>query len=475
MGTLSGRTQNSVSRRPNIVFIFADDMGWRDVPFNGSDFMETPHLERLKREGMTFTNAYASAANCAPSRVCMLSGQYTPRHAIYAVQSTKRGPVKEMRLAPIPNEVDLSPAKITFGEAMQAAGYQTGLFGKWHLGYKDGSEPKAQGFSRFVDSRFPDPNRKRDEPEDPKGIFSLTAAACAFMEENRGRPFLCYIAHHAIHTNLEARPSSLAKFEAKPKGKQHHNALYAACTYDLDAGVGIVLDKLKELGIEENTVVLFTSDNGGTQQSSQEPLRGSKGGYYEGGIREPMLVRWPGVVTAGSACEIPVSNIDFYPTFLALAGGHAQPDYPLDGESLLPLFRADGRLLREAIYWHFPGYLDDPVVRGRDLIFRTRPVTVMRKGDWKLFLYHEEWQLDGGRAKVDSSGALELYNLRDDPGERADLALSNRKMRDALLDEMLGWMERTGATMPSLPNPDYAPAEGPKRVPAPGSDAPARG
>lgn len=475
IGGVAGRAQNSVSRRPNIVLIFADDMGWRDVPLNGSDFMETPNLERLSREGMTFTHAYASAANCAPSRACMLSGQYTPRHAVYAVQSTKRGPVNEMRLQPIPNEVNLSPAKLTFGEAMQAAGYRTGLFGKWHLGYEGGSEPKAQGFGTFFDSRYPNPNRKREEPDDPKGIFSLTAAACAFMEENRERPFLCYIAHHAIHTTLEARPASLAKFEAKPKGKQHHNALYAACTYDLDAGVGIVLNKLKELGLEENTVVLFTSDNGGTQQSSQEPLRGSKGGYYEGGIREPMLVRWPGTVRAGGVCETPVINIDFYPTFLEIAGGAAPAGHPLDGESLVPLFRAQGGLRREAIYWHFPGYLDDPVVRGRDLIFRTRPVTVMRKGDWKLFLYHEEWQLDGGRKKIDTSGAVELYNIHDDPGERVDLALSNRKIRDALLDEMLAWMKRTGATMPAVPNPDFAPAAGPKRVPAPGSDARARG
>jgi len=160
---------------------------------------------------------------------------------------------------------------------------------------------------------------------------------------------------------------------------------------------------------------------------------------------------------------------------LEIAGGAKPAGYPLDGESLVPLFRAKGGLRREAIYWHFPGYLDDPVVRGRDLIFRTRPVTVMRKGDWKLFLYHEEWQLDGGRKKIDTSGALELYNIHDDPGERVDLALSNRKVRDALLDEMLAWMKRTGATMPAVPNPDFAPAAGPKRVPAPGSDARARG
>ena len=461
-------------RRPNIVFLLADDLGWRDVPFNGSDFMETPRLDGLRREGMAFTNAYASAANCAPSRACLLSGQYTPRHAVYAVQSTKRGPVEEMRLEPVPNEVNLNPDKVTFAEAMQAAGYVTGLFGKWHLGNKNGSAPMAQGFGAYYDSRFPDPNRKRGIENDPKGLFSIAAAACSFMETNRERPFLCYVAQHAIHTELEARQESIAKFQAKPKGNQHGAALYAACTYDLDAAVGVVLDKLKELGLAENTVVIFTSDNGGTQQSSQEPLRGSKGSYYEGGIREPMLLRWPGVVKPGSVCETPVSNLDFYPTFLTIAKATPPRNYPLDGSSLLPLFHGQQALADRAIYWHFPGYLNDPVVRGRDPIFRTRPVTAMRKGDWKLLLYHEEWQLDGGWEKRASNAAVELYNLRNDVGERVDLASKDPARRDSMLKEMLAWMKRTGATMPSQPNPAFTPSAGVKRFPAPGSDVKSR-
>ncbi|MCL4782058.1 MAG: sulfatase [Bryobacterales bacterium] len=462
------------SRPPNILFIFADDLGWRDVPFNGSDFMETPRLDGLRREGMAFTNAYASAANCAPSRACLLSGQVTPRHAVYAVQSTKRGPVNEMRMLPVPNEVNLDPDKITFAEALRAAGYTTGLFGKWHLGNQGGSAPMAQGFGTYYDSRFPEPNRKRDMEDDPKGLFSIAAAACNFMEANRERPFLCYVAQHAIHTTLEARPASIKHFQAKPKGKQHGATMYAACLYDLDAAVGVLLDKLKELGLERNTLVLFTSDNGGTQQSSQEPLRGSKGAYYEGGIREPMLVRWPGTVKAGSTCETPVINLDFYPTFLDVAGARPPAGYPLDGASLTPLLRGERALGNRAIYWHFPGYLNDPVVRGRDPVFRTRPVTAMRKGDWKLLLYHEEWQLDGGWEKRDSNAAVELYNLRDDVGERVDLALKQPAQRDALLKEMLAWMKRTGATMPTQPNPEFAPAPGVKRFPAPGSNVRSR-
>jgi arylsulfatase A-like enzyme len=453
-----GSCGSGASRRPNIVFIFADDLGWADVPFHGSDFMQTPRLESLRSEGMTFTNAYASMANCAPSRATMLSSMYTPRHAVYAVQSTKRGPVNEMRLLPVPNVLDLDTNIVTFAEAMSDAGYRTGLFGKWHLGFGDGHKPTDQGFDDYMDSRFPNPNRFRDEPDDPKGLFSISRAACDFMEEHRERPFLAYISHHAIHTTLEARPSSLQKFRDLPPGEQHSDPLYAACTYDLDAAVGVVLDKLEELGLADNTVVLFTSDNGGTQKSLQEPLRGSKGGYFEGGIRVPMLVRWPGVVRPGSVCDEPVSNIDFYPTFLGIAAAPPPAGQAMDGASLLPLLRESGNLAREALFWHFPGYLDDPVIRPRDTIFRTRPVTVVRKGDWKLHLFHEEWQLDGGREAVTTNNSVELYNLRDDIGERNNLAVSHPEKREELIDEILAFWERTSAVLPSEPNPEYRPS-----------------
>lgn len=440
---------------PNILFIFADDLGWRDTSLGGSDFHETPNLSRLAAEGMSFTQAYASAANCAPSRACMLSGQYTPRHGVYAVQSTLRGPKDQMRMVPIPNREDLDPANLTFAEALKSAGYATGHFGKWHLG-SGPSAPKSQGFDLSFDSR-PNPNQRRDEPSDPKGIYSLTRAAGDFIESNRTRPFFAYVAHHAIHTSLEARPSSLARFQAKTPGAQHKNPLYAACTYDLDDGVGQLLARLDSLGLRDNTLVLFTSDNGGTQQSSQEPLRGSKGGYYEGGIREPMIVRWPGMVRPGSTCDTPVSNIDFFPTFLDAAGARPPKDKILDGVSLVPLLRGASGLKRQSLFWHFPGYLNDPVIRGRDPVFRTRPVSVIRKGDFKLHLYHEEWQLDGGRGKLSTNRAVELYNLRSDPGERHDLVTKLPAKRDELLNDLLAWQKSTIAPMPTERNPAYKP------------------
>jgi arylsulfatase A-like enzyme len=340
-------------------------------------------------------------------------------------------------------------------ESLRTSGYATGLFGKWHLGFSGGSEPPAQGFDAYFDPRRPDPNRKRDEPDDPKGVYSLTRAASEFMEKNRERPFFVFVSHHAIHTDLEARPASLERFRRKARGAQHGDAMYAACLYDLDDGVGQLLARVKELGLEENTVVVFTSDNGGTQQSLQEPLRGSKGCYYEGGIREPMAVRWPGVVKPGSRCEAPVVNVDFYPTFLDLAGGRAPAGQAMDGESIVPLLRGGGRLRRESVFWHFPGYLNAAVPRGRDPVFRTRPVSVIRKQEWKLLLYHEEWQLDGGHAKVDTNNSVELYNLAADVGETKNLAREQRQKRDELLDDLLRWMKSTSAPLPEKLNPDY--------------------
>ena len=455
----------AAEKRPNIVLIFADDLGWKDVGYQGSDFMETPNLDRLAKEGMVFSAGYAAAGNCAPSRACLLSGNYTPRHHVYAVGSTDRGPKPAQRLVPIPNKGGLAKENITVADALKAAGYATGHFGKWHLSGKDGALPTQQGFDVSFDS-FRGRAKEEDAEgnkigtlSDPKGVFALTHKAGEFIEANKDRPFFCYLAHHAIHSPLQARPETLAKFKAKTPGAQHSNALYAACTYDLDESVGILLRKLKDLGLEENTLLVFTSDNGGTQQSSQEPLRGNKGSYYEGGIREPLIVRWPGVTKPGSKCDVPVINVDLFPTFLAAGGAPVPAGKVLDGESLVPLLKGGTALKRQAIFWHFPGYLDDPVIRGRELDvrtgFRSRPVSVIHKADWKLHLYHEEWQLDGGREKLAANHAVELYNVADDIGERNDVANVNSAKRDELLDDLFAWFKSTDALIPTQPNPKY--------------------
>lgn len=455
----------TAANHPNIVLIFADDLGWKDVGYQGNDFMETPHLDRLAQEGTVFTAGYAAAGNCAPSRACLLSGTYTPRHHVYAVGSTDRGNKAQQRLIPIPNKNGLPQATVTVADALKSAGYTTGHFGKWHLGGKDGAIPTEQGFDVSYDSfgegelKEGSEGNKAGPPTDPKGVFTLTDKACQFIEANKDRPFFCYLAHHAIHSPLQGRPDTLEKFKAKTFGSQHSSPMYAACTYDLDASVGVLLQKLKELDLEKNTLLVFTSDNGATQQSSQEPLRGNKGSYYEGGIREPFIVRWPGVTEPGSRCDVPVINVDLFPTFLAVAGVKVPDGKVLDGESLVPLLKGEGLLQRQSIFWHFPGYLDTPVIRGRELDvrtgFRSRPVTVIHNGDWKLHLYHEEWQLDGGREKLANNNAVELYNLKDDIGERSNLANENTAKRDELLAELLAWHESANALMAHEPNPKY--------------------
>lgn len=452
--------------QPNIVLIFADDLGWKDLGYQGSDFYETPRLDALAKEGQVFTSAYAAAGNCAPSRACLLSGTYTPRHHVFAVGSTDRGPKQSQRLVPIPNRSGLAEDNLTIAEALKASGYATGHFGKWHLAGKDGALPGGQGFDLSFDSFGNGEEKEGSEanktgpPEDPKGVFTLTRKACEFIGRNKERPFFCYLAHHAIHTPLQGRPETLAKFNAKSPGTFHHDALYAACIYDLDASVGILIDHLRELSLEDNTLLVFTSDNGALPGSSQEPLRGNKGSYYEGGIREPFIVRWPGVTRPGSRCDVPVINVDLFPTFLDAAGVSVPKDKTLDGESLLPLLKGGTTLERQSIFWHFPGYLDRPVNRGRELDvatgFRSRPVSVIRKGDWKLHLYHEEWQLDGGREKRSVNHAVELYNLADDIGERNDVATVHPGKRDELLDRLLDWTRSSGALMASQPNPEFS-------------------
>lgn len=453
--------------RPNIILIFADDLGWKDVGYQGSRLCETPVLDALAKEGMVFSNAYAAAGNCAPSRACLLSGNYTPRHHVYAVGSTDRGNKAQQRLVPVPNKGGLAQENITMADALKASGYKTGHVGKWHLDGPGGAKPSAQGFDLTFDSfgegelKEGSEGNKTGPPDDPKGVFTLTRKAIEFIEANKEGPFFCYLAHHAIHGPLQGRPDTLAMLKAKKPDLSQGDLMYAACTYDFDASVGMLLEKLKELKLDENTLVVFTSDNGATQQSSQEPLRGSKGGYYEGGIREPFIVRWPGVTKPGSVCDVPVINVDLFPTFLAAAGAPVPEGKVLDGESLLPLLKGDGELKRQSIFWHFPGYLDRPVIRGRELDvqtgFRTRPVSVIHKGDWKLHLFLEEWQLDGGREKLATNHAVELYNLKEDIGERTDLATENTAKRDELLDELLAWHQSIKAIVPSEPNPKYDP------------------
>jgi arylsulfatase A-like enzyme len=445
--------------KPNIVFILIDDMGWKDLGYMGSEYYETPNIDRLAREGMIFTQAYANAANSAPTRACLLTGQYTPRHGLYTVGNSDRGKSKERRLIPVINSEEISTDKITINEALKSDGYVTAAIGKWHIGHT----PQEHGFDVGFD---------RTELGYPRGHFRddgeyltdrLTDEAVKFIMENNpavtGKSFFLCLSHHAVHTPIQAKKDITGKYKQKPGVDCHNNPAYAAMIQSVDESVAKVNQTLDELGLSENTILVFFSDNGGHgTYTCQKPLRGGKGMFYEGGIREPMFVYWPGTVKPGSMCNVPVISTDFYPTFLEIAGIKKPEDYTLDGLSILPLLKGEESINRDKLFWHFPAYLE--AYKGlkedsRDSLFRTRPVSVIRKGDWKLLMFHEEWILDGGREKISENNSVELYNLKTDLSERDNLSDAEEEMRDELLDELLKWLNETGAPIPSEANPEF--------------------
>ncbi len=436
--------------RSNILLILVDDMGCKDTGFTGSDFYETPILDSLARLSMRFNNAYSCAGNSAPSRACLISGQFTPRHGVYAVYHTKRGPEEQMRLEPYPNTHNLPLECYTIAEAMRDAGYATGMVGKWHLGGEQ-HRPVDQGFQLGYEDKIPDKSEFL-QTNDPKNIFKEVAMICDFMEKSvkEKTPFFAYLPFHAVHQAWQARQEYIDYFNRKPAGQRHDNALYAALVKHVDDAVGILNNKLKELGVDKNTVIIFTSDNGGLPQTTQEPLRGFKGCLYEGGIRVPFFIHNAEMIAPG-VTDYPVANVDFFPTCLDFAGVKAPKDKILDGVSLKPLVTGEGKQVeRTPLFWHFPCYLDKPCRGSRDKYFRQRPSTVMRKGDWKLTLYYEEWMLDGGWEKRDENHCVELYNLKEDVSEQHDLANVNKAKRDELLKEMLRWLEKNDVAMPTL-------------------------
>lgn len=445
--------------KPNIIFFFIDDLGWADVGYTydllgiKERYYETPHIDKLARSSVIFTDAYANAPNCAPSRACLMSGQYTPRHGIYTVGDPRRGNDQFRKLEPIENETVLADEFVTVAEALQANGYTTASMGKWHLG----ANPRSQGFDVNVagkewgspsgggyHSPLNYPNLKINE----RGVYltdALTDKAVEFVEENTSKPFFLYLTHYAVHTPIQAREDLTAKYEQKPRTEHHSNAKYAAMIESVDDSVGRVLAKLDELNLTDKTVVIFFSDNGGFGgATSNHPLRGSKGMLYEGGIREPLAIRWPGVSPAGTVCKEPVIGIDLYPTLLEVSGTAVPDNYELDGRSLVPLLKdPTASLEREAIFWHFPCYLQgsgDP--EGGP--FRTTPVGAIRMGDWKLIEWFE-------------TGRLELYNLKEDLSESNDLSQQNSEKLDLLHTCMKKWRSEVTAPIPTTPNPKYDP------------------
>lgn len=448
----------AIAEKPNILFIFLDDFGWKDTSYAGSDFYETPNLDKLAGEGMIFTNAYSSAANCAPARACLLSGQYTPRHEVYNVGTGPRGNAKHRRLMHIDGTTTLDPKIKTWAHQLQSAGYKTATMGKWHLS----NDPIPYGFDLNIggthsggppNGYYPPHGKVLGLQDAPKGEF-VTETICKkgaeFIEVNKDQNWALYLTLFAVHTPIQAKKDLMAKYEAKAPGKLHNNVAMATMIQAVDDGVGHIVAKLDELGLTDNTAVFFFSDNGGYGPATDmDPLKGYKGTYYEGGIRVPFFVKWPGVVKPGQTNETPIIGVDLYPTFCELSGASLPDGQAGDGKSLVSLFKGEAGVADEfaqrPLFWHFPAYLQaysGVTNEQRDPLFRSRPCSIVRLGDFKLHQYFED-------------GGIELYNLKDDIGESTNLAKTKPEKAQQLLMTLEAWRKSIGAPVPVEPNPEF--------------------
>jgi arylsulfatase A-like enzyme len=465
-------------QRPNFVFFLIDDMGWKDLGCFGSPFYETPNIDRLAAQGMRFTNAYAACPVCSPTRASIMTGKYPARLRLTDwIPGARRG-----KLLPAEYFHYMKLEEVTLAEAMKEAGYQTCFVGKWHLG-NEPYYPEKQGFDVNVGGNeagspptyfYPYTRGNRSIPgleEGQPGEYltdRLTDESLKLIEQSKDRPFLLYLSYYAVHIPLEARKELIERYQAKVQrlglaDKPHFltdedwpktaagnakwrqslktrilqdHAAYAAMIESVDQSVGRIMKKLEDLGLGDNTIVFFMSDNGGLataegQPTCNLPLRGGKGWLYEGGIREPMMAKWPGVVKPGSVCEEPVISTDFYPTMLEMAGLPLKFQQHKDGESMVPLLKGTGHPKRPALYWHYPHYSNQG----------GKPGGAVRVGDFKLIESYED-------------NRVELYNLRADLGEQHDLAARMPEKTAELRRLLHEWRREVGAVMPE-PNPEW--------------------
>jgi arylsulfatase A-like enzyme len=448
---LCGRAEaaDAPTRKPNIVFILADDLGYTDVACYGSRYYETPNIDRLAREGIRLTSGYTCGPNCQPTRAALMSGQYGPRTGVYTVGSIDRFNWRSRPLRPVDNVTSLPLEKVTIAQALKKAGYATGMFGKWHLGDNDKYHPGQRGFDEAIVSAGRHFDFKTSPETDyPPGTYLadfLTDRGVDFIRRHKDEPFFLYLPHFAVHTPHEAKPELIARFRSKPPAGGHHDPTYAAMIASVDESVGRIISLLDELHLAGNTLVIFSSDNGGVGGyeraglkgmpgiTDNTPLRGGKGMLYEGGIRVPYVFRWPGRIPAGTTSGFAINSVDLYPSLLEVARAVPPADYPLDGISYLSLLTSGGKAEpeREALFWHFPGYLGAKAKQ-----WRTLPVGVIREGDWKLMEFFED-------------GRLELYNLEDDIGEKHNLADREADRAKVLCARLHEWRRRIDAKMPT--------------------------
>lgn len=436
---------------PNIVFILVDDLGYSDPSFMGNTYYETPNIDRLSKQGMIFTNAYANAPNCAPTRASLMSGWYAPRHGIYTVGNSDRGRSQDRKLIPIKNIEVLDRSVITLAEVLKSAGYTTAMFGKWHLGAGVGTRPQGQGFDVNVGGNeqghphsYFSPYHNPDIKDGPAGEYltdRLTTEAITFLKEHKSNPFFLYLPFYAVHVPLQAKQNTVEKYKQKTSPYVRSSPVYGAMLDNVDENIGKLLNTINELNLDKNTLIVFTSDNGGFYPvSSAGSLRGNKGMLYEGGIRVPMIVKWPGKIKAGSVNNEPVISMDFFPTFLKVCGIQKPATKILDGVDISPLLYGSGNIQRKALYWHFPAYLEK--APGMKETWRQTPSSAIRKGDWKLIEYFED-------------GKLELFNLKNDIGEQNEMSTKFPDKVKELKNDLMQWRKDFNAPVPTQLNPEY--------------------
>ena len=437
--------------KPNVVLIVADDLGWRDLGCYGSTFHRTPNLDRLAKDGVRFTDFYAACPVCSPTRVSILTGKYPQRTGITDwLPGRADNPSQKLKRPPLPQQLPLS--EVTIAEALKAHGYATGIVGKWHMGGA-GFEPQKQGF---------DVNVAGDQTGTPRSYFApfenkagkmpglekapageyltdrLAADAESFIENHKDKPFFLYLPHYAPHTPLTAKKEVIDKYKGPPAHGRQSHPTYAAMVESLDDAVGRVVKKLDALKLSDNTIVLFTSDNGGLATlegmpfapTINSPLREGKGYLYEGGVRVPLIVKWPGTVKPGTTTNEVGCSTDFFPTLLEASG--AKPPADLDGLSLLSIFRGEKQKPR-ALFWHYPHYANQG----------SKPGGAVRRGEYKMIEFYE-------------TGRRELFDLTKDVSESRNLAADKPGVVQELADQLETWRATVGAKMPT-PNPDYKP------------------
>lgn len=508
LAAAEGPAKGAEPKKPNVIFFLVDDLGWADLACYGSSFYETPHIDALAREGIRFTDAYAACHVCSPSRASILTGKYPARLKLTDwLPGRREFPFQRLKNARIHQALPLE--ETTLAEALKRHGYRTGHYGKWHLGEAPAG-PLRQGFDIQVPEKWYKgwPKAGYHFPFEFEGFNGkkgdyltdrLTDEALRFIDDNRNKPFFLYLSHFAVHDPIQGRPDLVKKYERKRsqlppdrepfilegnpdsrtpfsrdqldkminedayslyrvlpnqmvKIKQRQdNPEFAAMVESVDESLGRIIAKLKALDLEQNTIIIFTSDNGGMSaanfgnpkrvvaptkldaaySTSNLPLRGAKGWLYEGGIRVPLIVKWPGKGKAGSVIAEPVIGTDYYPTILDMVGVSRLPGQHADGRSLAPLFRGEATLDRDAIYWHFPHYSNHGM---------QSPGGAIRSGKYKLLEYFE-------------NGTVQLFDLDTDPGEHNDLAKTHPEIANQLLKKLHQWQEDVGAERME-PNPD---------------------